>query len=143
MTATFDTKTVANLLGTEARILRRFLRDKRSTFQAVGSGSRYEFTETDIAELSRRFNDWLGTKANARPISLKRAVVTDPQAERLAKDQKVWDEEGPIFFEDMRDPRVRRAVQERARAQENRLMARLMAAGLHISQMRDRELSAA
>lgn len=133
-----DTKTVAAMLGTDTRVLRRFLRDKRSTFQAVGSGSRYEFTETDVPELQRRFKDWMGNK---QPSRAPATVVVSPIDAALAqqmRDRAVWaeeDKEGVIrTLEDLRDPRVRAKVQRVARAQEQRLNDLLMAAGLHLSQ---------
>jgi hypothetical protein len=44
-----DTSEVAEKLGTTPRILRQFLRSPSSTFVAVGSGSRYDFTAKDLA----------------------------------------------------------------------------------------------
>jgi hypothetical protein len=133
-----DTKAVAEYLGTEARILRRFLRDKKSTFRAVGSGSRYTFVEADLPELQRRFRTWLGDKPTA-PRTATRSKPTDPVADQRAKDMAVWAEEeaqsGCPLIPDIRDVRVRRAVQRTAREQEQRLMERLMAVGLHVSQM--------
>lgn len=126
-----DTKAVATALGTEPKILRRFLRDPRSTFSAVGSGARYDFTENDIPELARRFADWSGTKPT-RP-NIPRIRTPDVQRER---DEAVWAEEGAVVIEDIRNPGVRARVQSVARAQERRLNERLMAAGLHISQQR-------
>lgn len=126
-----DTKAVAEAIGTEPKILRRFLRDPRSTFRAVGSGARYDFTENDIPELSRRFADWAGTKPT-RP-TIPRVSTPDRQRER---DAEVWAEEGPVVIADIRDPRVRARVRSIAAAQEARLNERLMAAGMHISQQR-------
>jgi hypothetical protein len=131
-----DTKSVATMLGTDARVLRRFLRDKRSTFTAVGSGSRYEFTETDLPELERRFRDWMSNKQPSRtPVTVVRNKV-DAALEQRRKDMAVWSEEGPVFLEDLRDPRVRRRVRATAAAWDARLEERLLAVGLHISQKR-------
>ena len=129
-----DTKAVAEYLGTEARILRRFLRDKKSTFQAVGSGSRYTFVEADLPELERRFRTWLGDKP-VTPRSTVRIKPMDPEADQRAKDAAVWAEEGAVVIADIRDIRVRRSVQRTAREQEARLMERLLAVGLHVAQM--------
>lgn len=137
-----DTKAVAVMLGTETRILRRFLRDPRSTFKAVGSGSRYEFTEADIPELQRRFNDWLGTKQANRPAVVLKTVVDSAEAQR-ERDRAVWEEEGPVYLPDLRSPGVRAEVRAKAREWDARLQERLMAAGLHISQMQNRRLAAA
>lgn len=142
-----DTKTIADRLQTEPRILRRFLRDPKSTFTAVGSGSRYTFTETDLPELERRFGDWMGNRPAATrpatPVSLQRQ---DEAAAQRLRDEQVWAEEdasrgGPLVMADIRDPRVRKAVQQKARRWDARLEERLMAAGLHISQMRDRKVA--
>lgn len=137
-----DTKAVATLLGTETRILRRFLRDPRSTFKAVGSGSRYEFTEADIPEVERRFNDWLGTKQANRPTVVLKSVADTIESQR-EKDRAVWEEEGPVFLPDLRDPKVLAQVRRKAKTWDDRLQERLMAAGLHISQMQGRQRVAA
>jgi hypothetical protein len=130
-----DTKAVAELLGTEAKILRRFLRDKRSTFQAVGSGARYEFTETDLPELGRRFNEWAGKRqANRVPVTVKQTGA-DTAAEQRVKDMAIWQEEGPVQLADLRDPKVRAQVRAKAKTWDQRLNDRLMAAGLHLSQL--------
>jgi len=126
-----DTKTVAAALNTDPKVLRRFLRDPRSTFSAVGSGARYEFTEADIPELSRRFSDWAGTKP-AKPA----VVRTVPTVSQRQLDEAVWEEEGPVVIEDIRDPRVRARVKAVAQERARRLDERLLAAGLHISQHR-------
>jgi hypothetical protein len=54
-------------------------------------------------------------------------------------DRQVWEEEGPVAIEDIRDPRVRARVQANAQAAEERLNMRLLAAGLHITQLGDRQ----
>jgi hypothetical protein len=49
------TREVADKLGADPRVLRRFL---RTTEQGVGAGSRYEFKPDTIADLKKRFNAW-------------------------------------------------------------------------------------
>lgn len=134
-----DTKTIACALGTEPRILRRFLRDPKSTFQAVGSGSRYTFTEADIPELERRFQDWMGNKQATRPTPIFRVTVDPEEAQRL-RDEAVWAEDAShlVKLEDLRDPRVRARVRAKAAAQERRLNELLLAVGLHLSQRQGR-----
>lgn len=129
-----DTKTVATAIGTDAKTLRRFLRDPKSTFAAVGSGARYTFNEGDVTELARRFADWSGTKP-AKPAMVRNA---DPDNQRV-RDAAVWAEEGPVVLADIRDPGVRARVQRVARERQARLDERLLAAGLHISQYRERD----
>lgn len=140
LVGTIDTKAVAAALGTEPKILRRFLRDPKSTYAAVGSGARYNFTDADLPELSRRFSEWSGSKSS-RPVI---ARVPQDEDTRREKDIAVWEEEGPIIVEDIRNPGVRARVKAVAAAQMARLDERLMAVGLHVSQMRyrDRELAA-
>ena len=50
-----STKEVAKALKTDAKTLRKFLRDQGS---AVGRGARYEFTKRDVQGLTRRFKAW-------------------------------------------------------------------------------------
>lgn len=57
-------KQVASLLGTEAKTLRQFLRSDASTFEAVGSGGRYEFTEADVPKIKGEFDAWKAAHAS-------------------------------------------------------------------------------
>lgn len=133
-----DTKEIATLLGTEPKILRRFLRSPACPFQSVGSGARYSFTKAQIDELKAGFVIWSKGK-----IVVPRPRQPKQTAQRqLSRDQQVWEDEARrgkvIVLEDIRDPRVRAKVKRIAREQEERLMQRLLAKGLHITQMRDR-----
>jgi hypothetical protein len=142
-----NTKEVADAIGTSARTLRQFLRSPSSTFVAVGSGARYEFTEDELPTLRKRFAEWSGNgkpKAlsdrrkgtnGTPPVSRQRSTPSD----RLQRDQEVWAEEGEVIvIPDIRDPRVRARVRAEAEAQEDRLNMLLMRAGLHITQLGDR-----
>jgi hypothetical protein len=131
-----DTATVAEHLGTTPRKLRQFLRSDGSTFVAVGSGARYDFTEDDLPALRTRWASWSGTSAPAPTPAPVRPAADDSQRRR---DAQVWAEEGVVALPDIRNPAVRAAVRARAKAEENRLDALLLAAGLHITQMRCRE----
>jgi hypothetical protein len=137
-----DTKTIATALGTEPRILRRFLRDPKSTFSAVGSGSRYVFTEADLPELERRFHEWAGDKQANRPAITILREKTDPMVDQRIRDEAVWAEEDPVTMEDLRDPRVRARVRAIAREWDRRLNDRLLAVGQHISQRQRRTVAA-
>jgi DNA-binding transcriptional MerR regulator len=138
-----DTAEAAEKLGTTPRVLRQFLRSGHSTFAPVGSGARYDFTEKDLKTLERRFAAW-NADGKPRPDNAKKpktrsgAKSTKADRQRL-RDEQEWAEEGPVTLEDIRDPRVRARVQADARAAEDRLMLRLMAAGLHITQLGDRK----
>lgn len=141
-----NTAEVAEALGTTPRTLRQFLRSPASTFVAVGSGARYDFTKADLPTLKKKFAEWNGSgkpKAKTtRPKTPKPRVSAEDK--RAAKDQEVWAEEvekndgKPIVLEDMRDPRVRARVRSEAKAAEERLMLLLLSKGLHVTQLGDR-----
>ena len=138
-----DTSEVAPLLGTTPRVFRQFLRSGYSTFASVGSGSRYDFTEKDIPTLQRRFSEWKGD-GKPRPANERKPRVPQAKTAKDAQrtlDMKVWAEEGNVVIEDIRDPRVRARVIADAQAAEDRLMQRLIAAGVHVYQLGDRKLA--
>ncbi|EUA14821.1 hypothetical protein I546_1132 [Mycobacterium kansasii 732] len=60
---TLTTKAVAERLGTDPKTLRVFL---RATSQGVGSGSRYAFTNKDVAPLKARFTKWTAEREAAK-----------------------------------------------------------------------------
>lgn len=67
---TLAAKQVATMLETDAKTLRQFLRSEASTFEAVGSGGRYEFTEGDVPKIKSEFEAWKtakGTRGRGRP----------------------------------------------------------------------------
>jgi hypothetical protein len=130
-----DTKEAADKIGTTPRRLRQFLRSKKSTYVAVGSTSRYDFEETEIPELERRFKRWADGKVQPMPKHEAGAVKA---ASREERDKQVWAAEtfaGSVpILADLRDPGVLARVRRIARAQEDRLNQLLLAKGLHISQ---------
>lgn len=133
-----DTTQVATSLGTTPRTLRSFLRSNSSTFIAVGSGSRYEFTESDIPTLQRRFDEWRkGPRAAKTPRASRpvpQPIIPAPKRQPSRKDVEVWKEEGPVIIEDIRKPHVRARVLAEARRAEAALGMLLMSKGVHISQ---------
>lgn len=131
-----DTKAVAEELGTDAKILRRFLRQV-GPVETVGSGGRYQFTKADLPHLRELFEKWSkGKKVTPSPVPKPRVPVNDQEA----RDRAVWAEESrPIILEDIRDPKVRARVRAIAEEQEKRLEARLLARGLHVTQWRHRQ----
>jgi len=145
-----NTNEVAERLGIAPRQLRQFLRSKESTYKAVGSGARYEFTERDVPELERRYRRWAvngKSKPNGTKDRTAKPRTTTPRLTDDEKDRLVWIEEaterdaaglGPVMLPDIRDPRVRRRVLADARAAEDRLEMMLMAKGLHVTQLGDR-----
>jgi hypothetical protein len=136
-----DTADVATRLGTTPRVLRQFLRSSFSTFQAVGSGGRYDFTDRDVSTIEKRFSEWRGAgkpRPNGdAPSSTPRKPKLEIQRER---DMAEWADEGPVELEDIRDPRVRARVRANARRAEDQLMMLLMSKGRHITQLGNRDL---
>lgn len=133
-----DTTEAASRLGTTPRILRQFLRSAVSTFVAVGSGSRYEFTESELVMLGRRFADWRsGERGSTSPKSKPASSPKPLRREPSRKDRQVWEEEGTVQLADIRNPRIRARILADARAAENRLTMLLMSKGMHISQLGD------
>lgn len=143
-----DTTEAAARLGTTPRNLRQFLRHPSSTFIAVGSGSRYDFDESDLPTLERRFSDWKSGNKGTTPAP-KTKLAPPPKSAAPArrqpskKDREVWEEEGVVRIPDIRKPRVRARVLADARAAEDRLMMLLMSKGLHISQLGDQRKASA
>lgn len=131
---------VAEALGTTPKTLRAFLRSPSSTFVAVGSGARYEFTESDLPTLKKKFTEWKGSGKPKATTPKRKTPKPRVSAEdrRAIKDQEVWVEEGPIKLDDLRDPRVRARVRAQADAAEERLALLLLSKGLHITQLGDR-----
>jgi hypothetical protein len=137
-----DTRDVAAYLDTTPRLLRQFLRSSFSTFAAVGSGGRYDFTDRDMPTLEKRFGEWRGAgKPKPEGDGKPRAPRKDKLAAQLERDQAEWAEEGDVKLEDIRDPRVRRRVRAAAEAAEEQLMLMLIAKGLHVTQLGDRRAS--
>lgn len=137
-----DTTEVATAIGTTPRVLRQFLRSQFSTFQAVGSGARYDFDSKEMASLTQRFEQWRGAgKPKSTDIPRPKPAGKTKTDKRREKDMAEWAEEGEIKLPDIRDPRVRARVKRDAQAAEDRLMLQLMAAGMHITQLGDRRAS--
>lgn len=111
-----------------------------STFAAVGSGARYDFTEADIVTLAKRFEAWRGA-GKPKPEGTKntRSTRKDKAAARREQDAAQWAEEGTVKLADIRDPRVRAEVKRRAQADEDRLMMLLLSHGMHVTQLGDRK----
>lgn len=131
-----DTKDVAAALGTTPRTFRQFLRSPMSTFQAVGSGARYEFTERDLPTLMKRFAEWQGA-GKPKPDNGSTMTPGDRptrETRNSINDRAIWEEEGPVELEDIRDPRIRARVRKNAQAAEDRLTMLLLAKGMHITQ---------
>lgn len=127
-----NTRETAEAIGTDPKRLRRFLRAD-ATYRNAGQGGRYEFTKKDLPTLKKRFDAW--SAKNAKPAD---GAPVSPRRRR-AKD-----EVGPVPAHVANvpahalTPEQRAEVRRVSEARVDRLEEKLMAAGLHISQMRAR-----
>jgi hypothetical protein len=146
-----STREVAERLGVEPRRLRQFLRSDQSTFRAVGSASRYEFTEAEVETVARRFEMW-SAKSKVTPVKGGVRVTTPappkPKARRrrvdpILRDLAVWADEGTatpdgrvirINLPNINDPRVRARVRADAAAANAVLETLLAARQMHVTQ---------
>lgn len=124
MAETLTSKMVASELNTEARTLRRFLRDD-PTYRNAGSGGRYTFTMSDMPTLKKRFAKWQAGVESRRAKRDTSGLVNKPKLQEVEPD--VID-----------IPKCTPALRRLEREQIDRLENKLKACGLHISQLRDR-----
>lgn len=93
-------KQVATLLGIEAKTLRQFLRSPASTFEAVGSGGRYEFTEDDVPKLKEEFETWKsGHKSRGSARGPRGSKTEKPAVETLEEVDEIEELEEPDLEE--------------------------------------------
>lgn len=139
-----DTIEVASMLKIAPRTLRLFLRSPVSTFTAVGSGARYDFTERDIPTIKRRFAEWQKAgKPKSATIPAQRSPApakpqrTDAEEQRW-RDEQVWAEEGTlgvaVSLPDIKNPYVLKRVRQAEADRVARLELLMLAAGIHITQ---------
>lgn len=94
---TYSAKQVATRIGTDAKHLRKFFRDKTSGYTAVGQGGRYDFPESEIPAIRKAFDAWNSTKtrrnrqpsADRTPASAA-GLIPRPRTEtpRRSRDNK-------------------------------------------------------
>ena len=105
---TMAAKQGATLLGTEAKTLRQFFRSAASTVEAVGSGGRYEFNESDLPKITEEFNAWKaghGARGNKRsgeggPTKKSRKAAEAPIVEEIEELEIEDLEEEELELED-------------------------------------------
>lgn len=126
-----DTKQAASVLSTEPKTLRRFLRAD-SHYANAGAGGRYVFSDDDMPEMRKRFENWLGEKAS-KPSTPRAPRVKEPadDTEAIARQRISTKVLGRRMYA---SERTKRDAISRARV--DRLEAALIAKGLHISQMK-------
>lgn len=67
---TLSAKQVARQIDTDAKTLRKFLRDESSGYKPVGQGGRYDFPEAEIPVIKKAFDEW----RNGRPTRRSRTT---------------------------------------------------------------------
>ena len=74
---TYSAIQVATRIGTDAKQLRKFFRDPKSGYEAVGQGGRYDFPEKDIPAIKKAFDEWNATKVrrNRQPSAEKKLAA--------------------------------------------------------------------
>lgn len=88
---TLSAKQVARRIGTEAKILRKFFRDPKSGYDAVGQGGRYDFDPSDLPEIQKKFDAWNAGKArrnrptNAEREASKKVEEATPASQKAKK----------------------------------------------------------
>lgn len=74
---TYSAKQVASRIGTDAKQLRKFLRDPNSGYKPVGQGGRYDFPEADLPAIKTAFDAWDATKVRRnRQSSAEKKLAT-------------------------------------------------------------------
>lgn len=66
---TLTTKQVAQVLGTDPRTLRKFLRSSMSGIEAVGQGKRYALRKQSLPSLAKKFDRWAGKAEETEEVS--------------------------------------------------------------------------
>lgn len=99
---TLAAKQVATLLGTEAKTLRQFFRSPASTIEAVGSGGRYEFNESDLPTITKEFEAWKSGHA-ARGNKRTGEGGSTRKSRKAAAEPVVIEEIEELEIEDLED----------------------------------------
>lgn len=86
---TLAAKQVATILGTEAKTLRQFLRSDASTFEAVGSGGRYEFTKGDVDNIKKEFDAWKSAHASRGSKRGPNKKTDAPKADEIVEVEEI------------------------------------------------------
>lgn len=74
---TYSAKQVATRIGTDAKQLRKFLRDPNSGYIAVGQGGRYDFPGEELVKIQAAFDTWNSTKTRRnRAPSAERTLAS-------------------------------------------------------------------
>lgn len=94
MAQTFSAKEAAIECGTDARTLRKFLREFLPQEEQPGQGGRYSFTKGEITKFKKAFSTWSAkgkaATADAPPAKKgKKAKAEAPPVEELTEDELI------------------------------------------------------
>lgn len=101
---TMSAKEVAQEFGTDARTLRKFLREVTPKEDQPGQGGRWTFTKGEATKLRKKFDRWSDEGAKSTPA--------EPKAKRAKKETEAppepeeidLDDEEILDLEDLDDP---------------------------------------
>jgi hypothetical protein len=86
---TYSAKQVASRIGTDAKQLRKFFRDKQSGYTPVGQGGRYDFPEADIPKIKAAFDTWNATKTRRnRQSTPEKKLMVNPAVPLIPGQRK-------------------------------------------------------
>ena len=122
---TLTTADVAKLLSTSPKTFRTFLRSRNS---GVGSGARYSFNHADLADLGVEFEQWQNDRVSPASTRRNRKATVDAAMAESRHRRGI----------DLHTA-TRADIEELTNARVDRLEQQLRDAGLHISQIRDRD----
>lgn len=131
---------IAEKLGTTSKELRRFLRaDPSYTNASNTSSGRYNFTDQDFPTLQRRFAAWQSKNAGRKRVP---KMASDAPAQSKRRVRADGGPGLPTEFATRKLYASERARRDRlSHERVDRLEEKLIAANLHISQIRNREVS--
>lgn len=89
---TLAAKQVAALLKTDAKTLRQFLRSPASTIEAVGSGGRYEFLESQVDQIRNEFAAWMENKKTRTRTKSEGGSTRRSRKERVIPEEEIAEE---------------------------------------------------
>lgn len=88
----FSAKQVASRIGTDAKQLRKFLRDENSGYDAVGQGGRYDFPESQLPAIAAAFATWNAgkTKRNRSGSTTRAGASATPVPRPRSSKQSLY-----------------------------------------------------
>lgn len=94
---TLSAKEVAVELKTDARTLRKFLREVTPKDEQPGQGGRWSFTKGDVKKLTKQFNTWVEKGAKAKAEAVAEATSTKKKGKKQVEEPESIEE---VEFED-------------------------------------------